>query len=420
MIRDLPNLPPVRNGGELSRFVDEIFSSLPRADQRRWAEAYLGGLMMPGGRKSIRRMAAGSGGVQAIQSLQHFLNQSPWEWGPVRRAIAEEVLPAVDPTAWVVDEVVVPKNGSCSVGVARQYAQSLGRTVNGQLGFSLSLTGAGTSVPVNWRLVLPSSWADECRRRRAYVPEGERLRQPWEYMLDMVDETAADWGLPPLPVVLDCRHGGPLHELLAGLRDRRVDFLVRVAGSVRAGLVPDSAWGSVLHPVGDGREPVDQRAMPLVDLVRAARDRRAQVLGPSRPAQEAGGGSLSLPVRLADPAERYERFRVVPRRSVDRQARPEPPLRLLARWSRGGKEPDAVWLTTLRHDRVAGLLALADLPARSRPQLRRLRDEFGLYDFEGRSYRGWHHHMTLVSAAHAFGELQWPGLDAAGGECASS
>jgi hypothetical protein len=91
----------------------------------------------------------------------------------------------------------------------------------------------------------------------------------------------------------------------------------------------------------------------------------------------------------------------------DHRGLPSSPLRLLARWSPGQRDPDGLWLTTLDRERVADLGMLVDLQAQSRAALQRLRSDFGMYDFEGRSYRGWHHHMTLVSAAHAVDALSW-------------
>jgi hypothetical protein len=109
------------------------FASLPRADQRARGQCYLRGLMLDGRRKSIEPMAQRLGEAH-YQALHHFVATSPWDWRPVRRRLAEVLCAALGPTAWVVDDTGFPKDGSCSVGVQRQYSGTLGKTANCQLG----------------------------------------------------------------------------------------------------------------------------------------------------------------------------------------------------------------------------------------------------------------------------------------------
>jgi SRSO17 transposase len=127
-------LAPIR--GRLEAFADDVFASLPRTDQRARGQCYLRGLMLDGRRTSIEPMAARLGEVH-YQALHHFVATSPWDWRPVRRRLAERLVAALAPTAWVVDDTGFPKDGTCSVGVQRQYTGTLGKTANCQLGISV-------------------------------------------------------------------------------------------------------------------------------------------------------------------------------------------------------------------------------------------------------------------------------------------
>jgi SRSO17 transposase len=119
--------------GRLEAFAEDLFASLPRADQRARGQCYLRGLLLEGRRKSIQPMAQRLGEVH-YQALHHFVAVSPWDWGPVRRRLAEVLCGARSPTAWVVDDTGFPKDGDCSVGVQRQYSGTLGKTANCRLG----------------------------------------------------------------------------------------------------------------------------------------------------------------------------------------------------------------------------------------------------------------------------------------------
>jgi SRSO17 transposase len=125
----------------LAAFAEDLFASIPRKDQRRWGQSYLRGLLLDGKRKSIEPMAARltKGDPQADadaleQALQQFVNQSPWDWAPVRRRLAERMTAAIQPDAWVVDDTAFPKFGRHSVGVAPQYCGALGKVANCQVG----------------------------------------------------------------------------------------------------------------------------------------------------------------------------------------------------------------------------------------------------------------------------------------------
>src|SRR3954447_1644923 len=143
--------------GRLVEFAEEMFAALARKDQRRWGEVYLRGLMLDGKRKSIQPMAARLQDGDE-QCLQQFVNQSPWDWRPVRRALARRLTAELSPQAWVIDDTGFPKQGKMSVGVARQYCGALGKVGNCQLGVSINAAGEQASGPLDWRLFIPGEW----------------------------------------------------------------------------------------------------------------------------------------------------------------------------------------------------------------------------------------------------------------------
>lgn len=151
---------------ELELFVSNVFASVPRKNQRGWGECYLRGLMLDGRRKPIQPMAdrLPDGNMQA---LQQFVSQSPWEWTPVRRRIAERLCGAIRPEVRAVDDVSFPKCGKASAGAARQYCGAVGKRANCQFAVSVHAATDTASCPLEWELFLPEPWADDFRRRQA-------------------------------------------------------------------------------------------------------------------------------------------------------------------------------------------------------------------------------------------------------------
>ena len=380
----------------LVAFAEDVFESLARADQRRWAERYLRGLMLDGKRKSVQPMAERlpDGDEQA---LQQFVSQSPWDWRPVRQQLATRMTAAVDPDAWIVDDTGFPKYGNASVGVARQYSGTLGKVANCQVGVSIHAATDQASCPIDWRLFLPESWDDDPERRaRAHVPERVGHRPKWQLALDMLDELAG-WGLAPPLVVADACYGESGGFRL-GLEERQLAYVVQVKATISA--YPETVAREVVPYGGRGRRPRARyrtKRSSLRDLVVAA----------GRPAattvtwREGTRGKLR---------SRFVALRVRPagvrlRRAV--QGGELPARWLLAEWPDDQPEPVKDWLANLPEEvPLVELVRLAKLRWRIEHDYRELKDGLGLDHFEGRSFGGWHHHVTLVSAAHAFVTLQ--------------
>ena len=260
----------------LLAFAEEMFASLPRSDQRRWGEVYLRGLMLDGRRKSIEPMAARLPDGDE-QCLQQFVNQSPWQWEPVRERLALRMSAALAPLALIVDDTGFPKAGRSSVGVARQYSGTLGKVASCQIGVSVSAASETASCPLDWRLFLPAAWDEDAERRaKAHLPEGERHREKWRLALEMLDELRS-WGLEAPPVVADAGYG-EISAFRDALAERGLTYVVEVQAQT-------SAYGLEVTPErppwsGSGRRPARRyRAAPssLRELALAAGDRKSVV-----------------------------------------------------------------------------------------------------------------------------------------------
>ena len=389
----------------LTAFAEDLFASVPRKDQRRWGQTYLRGLLLDGKRKSIQPMATrlANGDPQADpyaleQALQQFVNQSPWDWTAVRWRLAKRMTAAIQPQAWVIDDTGFPKFGRHSVGVASQYCGALGKVANCQIGVSVHAVTDQASCPINWRLFLPESWdADVERRRKAHVPPDQRHRPKWQLALDMLDELAG-WELVP-PVVLADAASGEVSEVRLGLEQRALAYVVQVPGTISA--YPQDPSPETVPSTGRGRRPVARYHQPrssLRQLVLATGEWAATTV-----IWREGADGAPLASRFVAPRVRPAGIR------LRRAARGgQLPVRwLLAEWPDGEPEPVKYWLANLPETTpLRQLVHLAKLRWRVEHDYRELKDALGLDHFEGRSWQGWHHHVTLVSVAHAFVTLE--------------
>jgi SRSO17 transposase len=358
--------------GRLVEFAGEMFAPMRRKDQRRWGEVYLRGLMLDGRRKSIEPMAERLPDGDE-QCLQQFVNQSPWEWGPVRARLARRMQGELEPEAWIVDDTGFPKFGRHSVGVARQYCGALGKVANCQVGVSINAASDAASCPLNWRLFMPEEWdSDEERRRQAHVPDEIEHRPKWELALEMFDELRR-WGLEP-PVIAADGGYGEITEFRQGLEERELSYVVQVKAKTSA--YPETVRPERPDYRGRGRPPgarYRRRPSSLGELALAAG--KAAALGISW--REGSRGRMH---------SRFLALRVRPaniglRRTAHATDTELPTRWLLCEWPADKDEPVKYWLSNLppRHRAApagaGGQAALADrarLPrtqgrARARP-----------------------------------------------------
>jgi SRSO17 transposase len=383
----------------LEAFAEVVFDgALQRSEQRRWGGVYLRGLMLDGKRKSIEPMAARLEDGDE-QCLQQFVNQSPWDERVVRANLARPMCAAIEPSVWIVDDTGFAKKGRWSVGVARQYSGTLGRVDNCQVGVSLNAASDAASCPINWRLFLPEEWdRDAERRARAHVPADVRHREKWRLALDMIDE-ARGWGVEPAVVASDAGYGD-ITAFRQGLSEREIPYVVQV----KAGTSAYDGSVSPERPVwsGRGRPPAAryrQQPSSLRELAVAAAKRAAKGVS----WREGSRGRMH---------SRFIALRVRPanvdlRRAAHAAEGELEECWLLVEWPSHADAPTDYWLSTLPVDTpLRELVRLAKARWRIEHDYRELKDALGLDHFEGRSYRGWHHHVTFVSVAHAFLTLE--------------
>lgn len=305
----------------------------------------------------------------------------------------------IGPQAWIVDETGFPKFGRHSVGVARQYCGALGKVANCQVGVSIDAATDGASCPLDWRLFLPEEWdQDRERRSRAHVPDEVCHEPKWRLALEMIDELRA-WGLEP-PVILGDGGFGDITELRTGLEDRELSYMLQVKGST-------SAYAQAIKPErpdyrGRGRPPgarYREKPCSLRELALKAGKRRAKGVT-WREGSRGKTHSRLLVLRLR-PAN------IQLRRAAHAADEELQLCWLIAEWPADKDEPVKYWLSNPPPDtELRRLVHLAKLRWRIEHDYRELKDALGLNHFEGRSYRGWHHHTTLVSVAHAFLTLE--------------
>jgi SRSO17 transposase len=374
----------------LIEFAEEMYGSLARCDQRAKGEQYVRGLLLEGRRKSIQPMAARLPDGDE-QGLQQFITDSPWDDMPVRRRLARRMTAEIAPLGWVIDDTGLPKDGRFSPGVARQYCGALGKTANCQVLVSVNAATDRASCPLGWRLFLPAAWDQDAERRaRAKIPDGVRHVPKWQLALDVVDELIA-WGLERRVVQADGGYGD-ITAFRVGLEQRELSYVVQVKGVTSA--QPADAVPVTPAYQGRGRRPVaryPQAPMSLRELVLAAgRDAARPVTWREGDRGPLTGHFVALRVRPANDAQR-QGDGVLPERW------------LLAQWPPGKDEPVKYWLSNLPADTpLARLVALAKLRWRVEHDYRELKQCLGLDHYEGRSYRGLHHHLTCVTVAHAF------------------
>ncbi|MFD0688724.1 IS701 family transposase [Actinomadura fibrosa] len=358
----------------VQRFCDVVLASLTRRDQRKWGSRYVRGLLSTEGRKSMRRIA-GDGGSTVEQSLQQFISKSPWDWRPVRRALAEHMSKKISPLVMVVNPLVIPKAGDHSVGVNRQFVAQLGRVANCQTGVGIWLAGSQGSCPIDWHLTLSPRWiGDRRRRERAEIPHEVGGAAQWEVIAEAVAEIRDEWDVRRVPVLVR----EPCAEMIHALSRRGISFIASVDESFRV-----IAGG----PPGQG-----QRQETTVRLLTTRGDRRWRPVSTFDHRTSTTRASLGVAHAVRLPNAEPGREHGVP---------PGAPMVLFGLYDRTTGSDRQFWLSNVTDQPLDVLLHRARLTQRVDMDEEEICRKVGMMDFEGRIYRGWHHHATLVSVAHA-------------------
>lgn len=356
----------------LDQLATALFTSLRRVDQRTRGLEYLHGLLRAEGRKSIRNIAAATTGPAGEQSLHHFISDSTWDWIPVRRALTDYLVARKPPQAWVLRLLTIPKAGNHSVGVVRRLGTQRGRARNAQHAFGIWAANEEVSTPVHWRLHLTEEWlSDQGRRRRTSIPDSVTA-EPFETGGVSTFLEAAAWPeAPTRPVVLDARNLDVL-ATFRRLRAARIPLLARIGGRTPLlGIRPGAEPAPAHHVLGAARElcrPVSWTEPAPLPTTRMC---------------------LAAAVRVRLPGLAFD-------------------LLLLGTAPLGRPWPAELWLTDLPAVRPTGLVRLTTLMNRVDQDLANIAEPMGIRDFAGRSFAGWHRHVTLASAAHALAVLSSP------------
>ena len=373
--------------GGLTDFLAPVIKSVGRSERRVGALRYVGGLLLPGGRKSIEPLARR---LQVdVQSLQQFVSDSPWEAAGVWQALRREIIPSLGtPAAWIVDETGWLKQGSHSVGVARQYCGAVGKQANCQVAVELAVTDGQMAAPLAGRLYLPQAWiSDPARCRAAGVAPGPAFATKPQIALALIDEALAD-GVARAPVLGDSIYGNG-DGFRAGLRARGLEFFLQVTGTNHKG------WTSAVPAVRRqrGRQKADPGVPPSQTLLEIAsalprtawHSARWKAVDGSTRRTRLAWIEVWLGRGLREPGGRMER------------------VWLVADWPKGEPAPYHLFLADLH---LPPTVARCLLLSRSRWQVeqlfQRFKTDLGFDHYEGRSWRGFHHHHVLAALAYLF------------------
>lgn len=394
---DARKLTKLRN--DLTAFLDEVANSLGHPRRRHWCDAYLRGVLLDGHRKSVEPMAARlraieQGDADYEQALQQFLNQSPWD--------GQEVLD--DLHAWIggrfgtdgfliIDDTGFPKQGEHSVGVARQYTGTLGKVASCQVAVTLQFATASQVVALDARLYLPEAWADDRdRMTKAGVPDAVGYQPKWQMALAMVRRAVAN-GFGGV-VLADSLFGTvtAFREELAA--DGRT-YCVGIDSTLKV-IAADADLGLIPPPSGRGRpptRPANVRAGATSPTVKEWALGRAGAFR-SVTWREGSKGKMT---------GRFAAWRVRPAHKLSAGKVPLAACWLLVEWPADAAQPAKYFFSNLpAGTSLKRLVATAKSRWWVEHSYRELKDELGLDHFEGRSWRGWNHHVVLVLMAYAF------------------
>ena len=385
---------------EFNRYMDHLSERLDHADRHAGLSGYCTGLMLPLSRKSVEPMAARIDPLHAgarHQALHHFVSKSEWSDSAIMAGVRDWVVPALGLDSgcyWIIDDTGFPKKGKHSVGVARQYCGQLGKQDNCQVAVSLSLASVQGSIPIAYQLYLPKDWAGDAERRKAAgVPENILFATKPEIALEQMRQAiVAD---VPMGVVLADAGYGDETAFRDGITEMGMLYAVgiRPATTVWApgtAPLPPKPWsGHGIRPTRlrrePGNEPVAVKALALALSKKAWR---------------------TVAWREGSKSELSSRFAVVRVRPAHRdylgsEMRPEEWL--LIEWPEDEAEPTKYFLTTApSYATLEQMVFVTKMRWRIERDYQDLKQDFGLSHYEGRNWRGFHHHATLSIAAYGF------------------
>ena len=390
-----------RSETRFEAYVEDLIAVIGHADRAAPMRDYCTGLLLPVARKSVEPIAAATEPARVSakhQSLLHFVGKAPWPDEAVLAKVRAAVLPAIERSgpvrAWIIDDTGFPKKGKHSVGVARQYCGQLGKQDNCQVAVTLSIANDAASLPIAHRLYLPEAWANDAeRRKKAGVPDDVVFQTKPGIALEQIKAACAA-GVAQGVVLADAGYGVDTH-FRTGVSATGLAYVMGVQSSTsvwRPGEEPlaPKRWSGNGRPTSNLRRDKDHRPVSAKDL--------AMSLTPRAWKKVTWREGTNAPL-----SSRFAALRVRPAHRDYWRASPHGVEWLLIEWPKGEAEPSKYWLSTLPETiSLRALVDLAKLRWRIERDYQDLKQEIGLGHYEGRSWRGFHHHATLCIAAYGF------------------
>ncbi len=382
-------------------YMDGLAKAAGHADREIPLKNYCAGLLLPGERKSVEPMAgrlAPDNVRRMHQSLHHVVADAPWSDEEVLRQVRHSVLPAFQKhgsvVCWIVDDTGFPKKGSHSVGVARQYCGQVGKQDNCRVAVSLSIATWSASLPIAFRLYLPEAWTqDKKRRREGGIPEDVTFQTKPQIALKQIADAVKE-GVTRGVVVADAGYGVD-GRFRVGLTELGLEYAVGLQSSL-------SVWAPGTEPLPPSPRKRTGRPPKLPRRDKDHQPASVKELAFSLPAEawKTVNWRQGTRQRLRS---RFAALRVRPAHRGYWQAEPHAEEWLLIEWPKGEAEPAKYWLSTLPAEvKVKDLVAIAKQRWIIERDYEELKQELGLGHYEGRGWRGFHHHATLCIAAYGF------------------
>jgi SRSO17 transposase len=369
----------------LQQYINSIGNTLGHPKRREAFASYTLGLLSDLERKSVEPIAAltcpDPARVEAAhQSLLHFVGQADWDDHAVRRVAAGYAMEAMSArapiTTWIIDDTGFLKQGKHSVGVKRQYTGTAGKITNCQIGVSLTVSNGLEHVPIDFDLYLPEEWANApARRQEAQIPETVRFKTKVDLALEQIERAVAD-KVPGQIVLTDAAYGRSA-KFRDTVRLLGFDYAAGVDSTTKiVALGPGGRWAETPMTAAEFARKLGKKAFRRITWREGTGKKLASRFALRR-------------VRLANgdgiPLEQHE------------------PLWLLIEWPFGESEPDQFAVTTLPAKMSKKQIVRLDKERyRTEQMYEEMKGELGLDHYEGRRFRGWHHHVSVALCCYAF------------------
>jgi SRSO17 transposase len=388
----------MRVADRFAAYVDELTKVVGHADRAGPLRDYCSGLLVTEGRRSVEPMAAVTAPARVSaqhQKLLHFVANAEWSDEQMLAKVRDLVMPSLTRQgpieAWIIDDTSFPKKGRHSVGVHHQYCGQLGKQANCQVAVTLSIANHHGSLPIAYRLYLPRAWTgDRSRRAEAHVPSSIRFKTKPQLALEQI-RAAVTAKVARGAVLMDAGYGtnSGLRRAITGLG---LGYVAAIISTVKVRALRE-----------DNRKP---KRVSVEALARSLPKNAWRTI------TWRDGSNAKLRSRFA-----CVRVRAAPIRGEARFAEET----LLIEWPKDEAAPTKFWLATVDHDMpFRDLVDLAKLRWRIERDYEELKQEIGLGHYEGRTWRGFHHHATMSIAAYGFLISERERIPPSGPDCAAA